>query len=116
MAYEPLAYFLGDASSTLSNILRRSKGWRGPDLFWQKTESARISEATAKRFTAFAKERGFVFLDELDEWLEANSDPSKAANSRQRRVGLGIFSIYSDREPTGNSPAKALLDRKRIGS
>jgi hypothetical protein len=98
MAYEPLAYFLSDASSTLSRILKRSKRWRGPDLFWQKTENARISEAAAKRFTAFAKERGLVFLDELDDWLEANSDQKKTSRRRQRRIGLGIFSIYSDRE------------------
>jgi hypothetical protein len=101
MAYEPLAYFLSDASSTLSKILKRSKRWRGPDLFWQKTENARISEATAKKFTLFAKERGLVFLDELDDWLEANSDRKKSSRRQQRRIGLGIFSIYSDREPLG---------------
>lgn len=98
MAYEPVAYFLSDASSTLSKILKRSKRWRGPDLFWQKTENARISEATAKKFTAFAKDRGLVFLDELDEWLEANSDRKKVSRRKQRRIGLGIFSIYSDHE------------------
>lgn len=104
MAYEPVAYFLSDASSTLSKILKRSKRWRGPDLFWQKTENVRISEATAKRFTAFAKERGLVFLDELDDWLEAHSEQRKANRRQQRRVGLGIFSIYSDREASDASP------------
>jgi hypothetical protein len=102
MAYEPVAYFLSDASSTLSKILKRSKRWRGPDLFWQKTENVRISEATAKRFTAFAKERGLLFLDELDDWLEAHSERKKASRHR-RRVGLGVFSIYSDRESSDAS-------------
>jgi hypothetical protein len=98
MAYEPVAYFLSDASSALSTILKRSKRWRGPDLFWQKAENTWISEATAKRFTAFAKERSLVFLDEMDDWLEAHSTPSKVARRHHRRIGLGIFSIYSDRE------------------
>lgn len=98
IAFEPIVNFLSDVTSNLSKILRRSKGWKGPDLFWKKTEDARISEATAKRFTAFARERGLVFLDELDDWLEANSDRKRASLKPRRRVGLGIFSIYSDHE------------------
>jgi len=98
MAYEPLAGFLSDLSCTLSNILKRSRNWRGPDLFWQKAENAQISEATAKRFTAFAKERGLIFLDELDDWLEAHSERKSANRRRLRRIGLGIFSIYSDHQ------------------
>ena len=98
MAFEPVVNFLSDVTSNLSNILKRSERWKGPDLFWTKTENAQISEATAKRFVAFARERGLVFLDELDDWLEANSDRKKAGNKPRRRVGLGIFSIYSDRE------------------
>jgi len=103
MAYEPVADFLSDASSTLSKILKRSKRWRGPELFWQQTENSGISERNAKRFAAFAKDRGLVFLEELDDWLEANSDKSnrkKGTSSRRplRRVGLGMFSIYTDGE------------------
>ena len=101
MAYEPVAYFLSDASSTLTKILKRSKRWRGPDLFWQKTENDRISDATARRFNVFAKERSLLFLNELDDWLEAHSDVKKTSRRRQRRIGLGIFSIYSDRERSG---------------
>ncbi len=100
MAYEPLAYFLGDASSTLSRILRRPRLWRGPDLFWQKAERARISESTARRFTAYAKERCLLFLDEMDDWLEAHSDNEGRSmkTPAHRRIGIGIFSIYSERE------------------
>jgi hypothetical protein len=98
IAYEPVVNFLSDVTSNLSKILRRTERWRGPDLFWTKTENARISEATAKRFTAYARERGLVFLDELDDWLEANSDRKKVSRQARRRVGFGIFSIYSDHE------------------
>ena len=96
IAYEPFADFLSDASSTLSKILKRSKRWRGPDLFWLQTENARISETNAKRFTTFAKDRGVVFLEELDDWLEANCDKRKTSHRPLRRVGLGMFSIYTD--------------------
>jgi Family of unknown function (DUF6502) len=98
MAYEPVAYFLSDASATLGRILKRSKNSRGPDLFWQKAESARISEAAARRFAAFAKQRSLVFLEEMDDWLEAHGKSGTSTKEQQRRVGLGIFSIYSDRE------------------
>jgi hypothetical protein len=102
MAYEPVAYFLSDASATLSKILRRSARWRGPDLFWQKTENDRISEATARKFTAFARERSLVFLDEMDDWLEAHRETKTSRRgAHRRRVGLGIFSIYSDPELAG---------------
>lgn len=98
IAFEPIVNFLSDVTSNLSNILKRSKNWKGPDLFWTKTENACISEATAKRFIAFARARGLIFVDELDDWLEANRDSKKSSRKRRRRVGLGIFSIYSDHE------------------
>lgn len=98
MAYEPVAYFLSDASETLGRILKRSKRPSGPPLFWQKTENRFISETAAKEFFEFAKERSLVFLDELDDWLEAHRARRKANRRSSRRVGLGIFSIYSDPE------------------
>jgi hypothetical protein len=104
MAYEPVAYFLSDASTTLSRILKRTARWNGPDLFWQKTENKLISAATAKRFTAFAKERSLVFLDELDDWLEAHRDRKPNGRRQYRRLGLGVFSIYSDPEVDRLSP------------
>ncbi len=98
MAFEPLAFFLNDASATLSRILRRRRNSRTPELFWRKVESDSISDADAKRFNAFASERSLLFLEELDDWLGAHSQPSTGASKKNRRVGLGMFSIYSDRE------------------
>ncbi len=110
MAFEPVAYFLSDASATLGRILKKSPKSHGPDLFWQKTESTRISDATARKFAAFAKERSLVFLDEMDDWLEAHSASESSRCKSRRRVGLGIFSIYSDREssPRGSSMLNAM--------
>lgn len=99
MAFEPVSAFLTDASSTLSRILRRPRNSGAPELFWRKVESARISDANAKKFNAFASERSLLFLEEMDDWLEAHSRRSKKRKrGSTRRVGLGVFLIYSDPE------------------
>jgi hypothetical protein len=97
MAFEPMAYFLSDASDTLGRILKRKEQSRGADLFWRKAEHSDLSEAGARRFLAFSKERSLAFVNEIDEWLEAHrrfrSGQSKKYQSR--RVGIGVFSIFS---------------------
>jgi hypothetical protein len=98
MAFEPVAFFLSDASSTLTRILRRRRVSRTPELFWRKVESASISDADADKFNTFARERSMLFLEELDDWLEAHARDLKKYKGRFRRVGLGLFSIYSDPE------------------
>ncbi len=97
-AFEPIAYFLSDASATLSQILRRRNRSPQPERFWRKVETFHVSEATAKKFAAFARERSFLFLEELDDWLEAHRYTSTSNARKRRRVGLGLFSIYSDHE------------------
>lgn len=97
MAFEPMAFFLSDASATLTRILRRTKRTRGPELFWRKVECSGISASDARRFVSFVRERGQEFLEEIDDWLESRSE--KGATSRKRtarRVGLGLFSIDSN--------------------
>jgi hypothetical protein len=96
MAFEPVASFLSDASSTLSRILKRRRNSRKPELFWRKVESASISDADAEKFNAFASERSLLFLEELEDWLEAHSHTKRRAKEGFRRIGLGMFSIYSD--------------------
>lgn len=99
MALEPASAFLTDASSTLSKILRRPRDSRVPELFWRKVESTRISDADAEEFNAFASERSLLFLEELDDWLEAHSKSAKKKRGGwSRRVGLGVFLIHSDPE------------------
>lgn len=98
MAFEPVAFFLSDASATLTRILRRRRDARTPELFWRKVESASISDADADRFNTFARERSMLFLEELDDWLEAHARQVKNRKPSSRRVGLGLFSLYSDPE------------------
>jgi hypothetical protein len=97
-AFEPIAFFLSDASATLSKILKRQEQTIQPERFWRKVETFYVSDAIARKFVAFARERSFLFLEELDDWLEAHRDTPTSRARKRRRVGLGLFSIYSDYE------------------
>jgi hypothetical protein len=101
LAFEPMAYFLSDASDTLGKILRRTEQSRSANIFWRKAENSNLSEEAAKQFLVFSRQRTLAFVNEIDEWLEAHRRPklrlSRSSNSR--RVGLGVFSIFSRLEP-----------------
>lgn len=100
MAFEPMAYFLSDASTTLGRILRRTSRTHCPEVFWRKVESDHLSDAHAERFIEFLRDRSLTFLEEIDDWLEAHRTTRKkrGRNSLVRRTGLGLFSIYSEPE------------------
>jgi hypothetical protein len=95
IAFEPNAHFLGDAASTLTHILSNVDGSRVPDLFWRSVESTRISKGDTAKFMEFAKDRSMLFLEELDDWLEARERSSTHSAKKTLRIGLGLFSIYS---------------------
>ena len=101
MAFEPIAYFLSDASDTLGRILKRKEGSPLPDLFWRKAEDSNLSKTAINKFLAFGKERTLAFVHEIDEWLEAHRSVKSKGLARRssRRVGLGVFSIFSKVEP-----------------
>lgn len=95
VAFEPVAYFLNDVTSALTHMLKSSRARQNFQHFWRTVDSARISESNARKFSAFAKERSFILLEELDDWLEAHSDDRHRRSGKQLRVGLGLFSICS---------------------
>ncbi len=99
-AFEPTAYFLSDASATLAEFLRRGRRTLRPGPFWRKVETISVSDAVARKFLAYARERSFMFLEELDDWLEAHRDIPATKVRKRRRIGLGLFSICSDYEST----------------
>jgi Family of unknown function (DUF6502) len=101
MAYEPIAYFLSDASTTLGRILKRRRNSRGPAPLWRKVEAIGLSDTAAAEFTEFVRHRSIDFLEELDDWLEARRRRhiKKHGQRKARRVGVGLFSIYSNPEP-----------------
>jgi Family of unknown function (DUF6502) len=95
MAFEPITYFLTDAASTLTHTLKSTNASASPDLFWRTVESIQISRANAKKFAEFAKKRSLLFLEEMDDWLQAHASEGARASKKPLRVGLGLFSIYS---------------------
>jgi hypothetical protein len=95
MAFEPIAYFMNDAASTLTYTLKNVSASTNPDLFWRTVESTQVSKANAGKFMEFAKERSLLFLEELDDWLQAHTSARARGSKKQLRVGLGVFSIYS---------------------
>ena len=100
MAFEPMAYFLADASATLGRILNRAKRSRAPELFWRKVECTELSERAVKSFMAFARDKSLDFLEHLDDWLVARQgvENRRRRSKSFRRVGLGLFTIQSDAE------------------
>jgi hypothetical protein len=99
MAFEPMAYFLSDASTTLGRILRRTTRARYPEVFWRKVETDHLSDVHAERFIEFLRDRSLTFLEEVDDWLEAHRTSRKRRRRNLvRRTGLGLFTIYSDPE------------------
>jgi len=101
LAFEPMAYFLSDASDTLGRILKQKGHSQTANIFWRKAENLNLSKVAAREFLAFSKERTLAFVNEIDEWLEAHQrrrlGPSRGR--KYRRVGLGVFSICSSPEP-----------------
>lgn len=106
LAFEPIAYFLSDASLTLGRILRRTRRTRSPELFWRTVECTGLSAESAREFVAFANERGQEFLEEVDDWLEARArrEVRPQRRRRLRRVGLGLFSIDSSNDLSHTRP------------
>lgn len=95
MAFEPITYFMNDAASTLTYTLKNVTASTNPDLFWRTVESTQVSKTNAKKFMEFAKERSLLFLEELDDWLQAHAKSKVRGTKKQLRIGLGVFSIYS---------------------
>lgn len=95
MAFEPIVYFLNDATSTLAHTLKSTVAQTRRDSFWRKVDSTQLSKGDVERFFDFAKERSLIFLEELDDWLRAHANAKYHSEKKQVRVGLGLFSIYS---------------------
>ena len=96
VAFEPTASFLSHANDALSRSLAGTQRRRGP--FWYRVEGFCASSGVERRFRSFARDRGLLFLEELDDWLEAHNARSgiKSPKRRRRRVGVGLFSFQSD--------------------
>ena len=96
VAFEPIAYFLNDAASALTHLLKSPGKRTGSNHFWRKVESGRLSRSNARKFVEFAMDRSLLFFEEMDDWLQTHSEiGSRSGGRKQWRVGLGLFSIHS---------------------
>jgi hypothetical protein len=95
VAFEPTASFLSYANDALSRSLSGAHRKGGP--FWYRVEGFCGDAGTERRFRAFARDRGLLFLEELDDWLEAHNERerTRVQKRRRRRVGVGLFSFQS---------------------
>jgi hypothetical protein len=61
-------------------------------------------------FTQFVASRSLEFLEELDDWLETHrcAPRRKRSAHHSRRVGIGLFSIYSNPEMSSHTGPNAL--------
>jgi hypothetical protein len=98
VALEPMVRFLADMTGNLERIVRHPN--EKPHVFWRMVENASLSTRAAKEFISFVEERSLTFLEELDDWLAARAT-NKHHHGSLRRVGLGLYTIYSD--PVVNS-------------
>ena len=99
LAFEPHASFLADASETLGRMLVGKKKTQARKPFWLRVENVELSAVAARKFNSYIRSRSLTFLEEVDDWLEAHAQKDKKSRSspRKRRVGLGLFSIDSNR-------------------
>jgi hypothetical protein len=94
VAFEPSARFLADASATVNCLIHPSSASASPGLFWRVADTPNLSEEHMQSYLEYARRRSLVFLQEIDDWLQAHVGATRASKSRGR-AGLGIFSICS---------------------
>lgn len=97
LAFEPSARFLSAASATVATLLGKQKRYDNPPrLFWRIADTDSLPVSAIPAYIDFARSRSLIFLQEIDEWLQAHV--TTLHGRRCRRVGLGLFSICETSE------------------
>jgi hypothetical protein len=100
LAFEPSARFLSAASATVANVLGKQQSYGGlPRLFWRTADTDKLPASAIPSYMDFARSRSLIFLQEIDEWLQAHV--TTLSKGKCRRVGLGLFSICETRDAPG---------------
>lgn len=86
---------LHDHASTLDHNLNTDR--KTPARFEGLADNVHISARSANAFNKFIENQGMRFLQEADAWLsEHEIDVAKNANSRQVRLGVGVYLIQDE--------------------
>lgn len=98
LLYEPNLEFLIDAVAVTARGLGKKKPSR--PLFWLSSQYPALPRRHVAAFLAYIRQRGVVFLHEVDDWLEQHADAqaaSKSVSNKFSRVGIGLFPICADK-------------------
>jgi len=98
LPYEPNLEFLVDAVAAATRGLGK-KRLESP-LFWLRAQNETLSKRHVASFMAYVRQRGLVFLQEVDDWLEQHAETrstTQISSRRLKRVGVGLFPICGDK-------------------
>jgi hypothetical protein len=98
LVFEPHLAFLTEAVKAATRGMASSR--RQPTMFWISIENRDIPLRVANEFKLYVRERGRVFLREVDDWLRQHAvDAATTTNKRKqlRRLGVGLFPFCTDR-------------------
>jgi len=85
---------LVDISNTAYENLVRDHNEQS--YFQAKVTNDYVTETAFEEFQKMAREKGFVLLEEFDDWLAKNEVNSEdAEKSKQIRLGLGMYFIHN---------------------
>jgi hypothetical protein len=97
LPFEPNFQFLVDAAraSTWGSAIAPKL----PRLFWQNVASHNVPDRYIADFLGFARDRGLIFMHEINDWLEAH-EVAPRSNTKSgktlkgtRRLGVGLFGV-----------------------
>lgn len=98
LPYEPNMEFLIDAVAAATRGLGERKSEES--LFWLRAHNATIPKRYVPAFLAYTRQRGLVFLQEVDDWLEQHAEAqpgSRSVPSKCTRMGIGLFPICAEK-------------------
>ncbi len=97
LPYEPNVEFLIDAVAAATRGLG---GKQKQSLFWLRAQNGDLPKRHIADFLAYVRQRGLVFLQEVDDWLEQHAEARSTSMSTSKkfgRLGIGLFPICADK-------------------
>jgi len=101
LPFEPNLQFLVDATraSTWGSAIAPTN----PRLFWQNVASSNVPKRHTADFLRFARDRGLIFMHEINDWLEAHEETPRSNTKLENplkgtgRLGVGLFGVCTSK-------------------
>ena len=97
LPFEPNFQLLVDATAVATRNLARKK--KRPQLFFFSVERRDVPQKYVAEFIEYAHQKALLFTDEINDWLEAHSNPSPKSTTKRAklmRLGMALLPICSD--------------------